>query len=1392
MKQLNKTGGKTLRLLSIFILSLFTAILTPHQVNAQSECYNFTQELGTYTPLSGGSVFQSGTAYSATYDRPIGFGFDFMDLTNQTEVTIYRYGYIKFGAIYSSLTAFQNTGATSINMIAAMQYYNYPSASPNAALIDITMGVAPNRVYICEVRDWSRLSNDADQRFNYQYHLYEGSNRVEIRYGYFACPENYTNYFNVGIKGSTGTDYQSRDNGAGDWLNSDPSTSINESMDLGPSKLPPHGLIYSWERPSSLKATFIAKEEAYVNTVVKYTSLNTGFNIEWDKDNDGSIEATSEVYNTTYPTAGTYSVKMKASKCLLVDSLIKDITILDPTTVPSSDFVAYDNDVLIFDNVQFYDISTQGPLYWEWIIFDKNDSFNSHQVFEGSDPLADKNLEYGTLGAGKLSVCLKTQNSLGFSARTCKYDYITVNDINVYFMGPIKNTDVTSGTITDNNGIEFNYSDDRNDEFLIAPCNADSIILTISQFRMADAGERLLIYDGPNAGSKPFHPTDEGFTINNLPPKELIATSGAMYLRFITNENGQDSGFIASWKTILGNPDPPVASFTHPDTIYTGVPVTIKNTTGARGEVFHEWNIQGDPTTVLSEDLEGYTFITSGLRNVCLQDSTCVGDDTYCKDLFVFTPVTPIKLDFTADKRRVKAGADIVTLSAITEQANMYEWSIFPNTFTPQGPADEKEFEVKFDQPGPYTITLKAWNSIGGQANTQKIVLKDDYVIAVEYCTPLPQITSSDIGISRVLLQTNPSMGAPVNIIDNESETGITGYTDYSVTTPVPAADLSFGVSYEISLYRPTPAVNAVNRKAWIDFNIDGEFDATEAVLNSPAGNAVKASNTFTTPDLKDAFEGESRMRVSAVYNNQVNGSCGSGNGATPLIGEYEDYPINLVVDPDKPVISLTGSDTVFVEVNNNYTELGATVFDASQGDISGNLVITGEVDTDQTGIYRLTYNAKDASGNQADNVTRVIIVVVDNTAPVLDLIGDDTITMEVFSDYTEEGADALDGKDGDLESAIKIENNVDNTTLGTYTVVYTVADNQGNTAVKTRIVHVVDTQKPEILALGSDNIQVGTPFVDMTTVSDNYDQNPDITITGEVVNSDVIGEYKVTYTAVDGSGNVADVLERTYKVDDFIAPDFSLSSSDLIIHDVHDPLEDITQIVDLSENYYPLSQVKVTIDESQVDINTLGTYTISFTATDPSGNTKTRTRDIKVVDRKAPILFGSLELSVKLYDENFWVYEGLKTLDNYYSPSELKDRIEVVSHDINVFKPGTYHATFMVSDPSGNISEPFTRIIRVCADCETTTDIEDVKAPELSVYPNPSTGVFTVSFELFNTTEAEVEIYNNVGALVSKQEVTTATGTLSVDLSAQPNGVYFIKLVTADGVVTKKMIVSK
>ena len=281
-----------------------------------------------------------------------------------------------------------------------------------------------------------------------------------------------------------------------------------------------------------------------------------------------------------------------------------------------------------------------------------------------------------------------------------------------------------------------------------------------------------------------------------------------------------------------------------------------------------------------------------------------------------------------------------------------------------------------------------------------------------------------------------------------------------------------------------------------------------------------------------------------AVFNAATSGGISGFIHAQDNINGTRGFLVDKVVmtqgntlneDTTVPVITLLGDNPVTIEVGDTYTDAGATAIDDIDGDITSNIVTVSNVDTAIVGTYTVSYNVSDASGNAALEVTRTVNVV-DTTVPVITLLGDNPVTIEVGDTYIDAGATAADNYDGDITSSIITISNVDSAIVGSYTVSYNVSDANGNAAVEvTRTVTVVDTTIPLITLLGDDlvTLEVGDTYTDAgATATDNYDG--DITssiVTVSTVNTAIVGSYTVSYNVSDAGGNAALEVTRIVNV---------------------------------------------------------------------------------------------------------------------------------------------------------------------------------------------------------------------------------------------------------------------
>jgi predicted extracellular nuclease len=166
--------------------------------------------------------------------------------------------------------------------------------------------------------------------------------------------------------------------------------------------------------------------------------------------------------------------------------------------------------------------------------------------------------------------------------------------------------------------------------------------------------------------------------------------------------------------------------------------------------------------------------------------------------------------------------------------------------------------------------------------------------------------------------------------------------------------------------------------------------------------------------------------------------------------------------------------------------------------------------------------------------------------APVLQVAGDNPMTVECCTAFVDPGATALDDDYGDLTASIVSSGSVDANTVGTYTRSYSVS-NDYITATATRTVNVVDTTPP-VLTLNGDSpmtVELGSIFVDPgATATDTCAGS----LSSAIVNSGGVdtlhvGTYTVTYTVSDGY-NLSSAT-RTINVVDTTAPTLSTITAD-------------------------------------------------------------------------------------------------------------------------------------------------------------------------------------------------------------------------------------------------------
>ncbi|MGL5245087.1 MAG: immunoglobulin-like domain-containing protein, partial [Sarcina sp.] len=253
----------------------------------------------------------------------------------------------------------------------------------------------------------------------------------------------------------------------------------------------------------------------------------------------------------------------------------------------------------------------------------------------------------------------------------------------------------------------------------------------------------------------------------------------------------------------------------------------------------------------------------------------------------------------------------------------------------------------------------------------------------------------------------------------------------------------------------------------------------------------------------------------------------------TSISGEYElNYSVKdkdgnetivprkiTIITNEKPVIK--ENEKLILKQGEEFNALyGISAIDKEDGDISNLLKITGKIDTNTPGIYNITYSVVDSQGN-SETFTRDILVK-SNEKPII--FNTNNMILNLGEPFNElNGIIATDKEDGDLTKNIAIKGHVDTSKVGTYDLIYSVTDNDGNESVSTRRIIIKALNTVEILGVENIEVSYGKSFNPMEGIKAIDFQSKDLTSLIKVeglVDTNKPGVYDLNYKVKDEFGS--------------------------------------------------------------------------------------------------------------------------------------------------------------------------------------------------------------------------------------------------------------------------------
>ena len=165
--------------------------------------------------------------------------------------------------------------------------------------------------------------------------------------------------------------------------------------------------------------------------------------------------------------------------------------------------------------------------------------------------------------------------------------------------------------------------------------------------------------------------------------------------------------------------------------------------------------------------------------------------------------------------------------------------------------------------------------------------------------------------------------------------------------------------------------------------------------------------------------------------------------------------------------LTLNGEANIIVYKNSTYVDPGVLAYDENDNDLSSSVEVSGTVNTKKTGKYIITYKLNeltitrevrvvDRNGASSDTNPGATSSVNKQGETKLTLKGQETVYLDLYTSYDEEGFTAVDSVDGNLHDKVEISHNINNKQPGTYYIVYSVKNSAGITTVVKRTVVVM------------------------------------------------------------------------------------------------------------------------------------------------------------------------------------------------------------------------------------------------------------------------------------------------------------------------------------------------
>lgn len=328
---------------------------------------------------------------------------------------------------------------------------------------------------------------------------------------------------------------------------------------------------------------------------------------------------------------------------------------------------------------------------------------------------------------------------------------------------------------------------------------------------------------------------------------------------------------------------------------------------------------------------------------------------------------------------------------------------------------------------------------------------------------PLKNLTSSETTLSEIYPVTiNSYEGSYIYIVFASDQ-----YPNGSIIREVNVSGTIVRDTISPTISIDSPLANS-NLSAEIEINfssIDANHNYTIlSITNGSVTNTTICSTNLCSFNLDTKQFADGSINISTTSYDKA----GNSNSTIISIEVENTLPQVFFNNPlagvynSSQLVNITSSD---IHLDNITLFINGFIVNSTTSEELNYLITSGN-----NTVYAIAY---DSFGNF--NKSEIRNISLDLVAPIITLLGNNTQYVELGEGYIEQNATAQDNFDGDLTSKIIINSSSINlSSIGIYSVFYSVNDTVGNLAIINRTVIVQDTTQPTLNILSSVN---NTPY---------------------------------------------------------------------------------------------------------------------------------------------------------------------------------------------------------------------------------------------------------------------------------------------------------------------------